>query len=242
MSVYLLVHGAWHGGWCWRDVKCILEAEGHSVHSPTLTGLGSKAHLMSRGITMERMVGDIVKELMNHDLQDVVLVGHSFAGPVITGAADREPERIRCLIYLDAAILEDGEAMFSSLSPEIVAERRKLAGETSGGVSLPVPPTAAFGILDPQQAEYAAQHLTPHPLSSYETPLRLNSRPGDVAPCSYIKCTDPVYAALEASRQRAYDYGWPIYELKTGHDAMISAPEATAALLTQLGEEARRIY
>ncbi len=238
MSVFVLVHGAWHGGWCWRAVKELLEAKGHQVYTPTLTGLGRRADLMSRGITMDRMVGDVADMLRHGDLSDVVLVGHSFGGPVITGAADRESSRIRNLIYLDAAILEDGESMFDMIPQDIVTERRKLAIETSGGVSLPVPDTSIFGIMDEGQSEFVKRRLTPHPISTYETPLNLCGKPGDVAPCSYIVCTNPMYKPLAQARERAKSYDWPLYELATGHDAMISAPQDTAGLLMRISEKA----
>lgn len=238
MSDYVLVHGAWHGGWCWSKVKSHLEASGHRVFTPTMTGLGMNAHLMSRGITMDRVVGDIARLLIDEDLKDSILVGHSFAGPVITGAADREPERVRCLIYLDAAILEDGETMFDLLPAETVKTRLEQAESASGGVSFPVPHPAAFGISDADQEDYLQRHLTPHPVSTYQTPLSLKHRPGTVAPCCYIVCTDPIYPALAAARERVRTYGWPMHELATGHDAMISAPIRTAEMLMYVSENA----
>jgi len=122
---FVLVHGVWHGGWCWSRVAALLRARGHRVTTPTQTGLGERSHLLSPAITMDTFVEDIVRHLEWEDLQDVVLVGHSFGGAPITGAADRVLERIGRLIYLDGAIMEDGETWFGLLPPDIAASPRR---------------------------------------------------------------------------------------------------------------------
>jgi len=116
---YVLVHGAWHGGWCWRDVAALLRAQGHRVTTPTLTGLGERRHLMSRDITLDTFVADILNHIEAEELDDIILVGHSHAGIAISGVADRIPERIRHLVYLDAVILESGVTAFDMLPPEV---------------------------------------------------------------------------------------------------------------------------
>src|SRR3954452_14570534 len=144
-KTFVLVHGAWHGGWCWGKVAAILRSRGHTVFTPTQTGLGERTHLLSKSITLDTFVEDIVNVLKFEDLKDVTLVGHSFGGPPITGTADRVPERIKQLIYLDAAMLQGGQSVFSLIPEELVAARRKLAQDTSGGLSIPPPPAASFG-------------------------------------------------------------------------------------------------
>ena len=233
MSTYVLVHGAWHGGWCWRFVRHLLEHAHHRVLTPTLTGLGERAHLMSESISMDTVVDDIANVLIYEDLSDVILVGHSFAGTVISGVAERTPDRIRQLVYLDAALLEDGESLFGCMPPEIAAARQRLAIETSNGMSLPIPTAENLGIVDDAQRAFVQKFLTPQPLSTYVTPLKLRRRPGERFPCCYIVCTNPAYAPLAWSRGRAKGYGWPIIPIETGHDAMITAPKALSEILLQ---------
>jgi len=231
---FVLVHGIWHGGWCWSQVAEILRGRGHSVTTPTLTGLGERSHLLSESITLETFVEDIVNHLTWTDLSDVVLVGHSFAGAVIIGAADRVPERIAGLIFLDAAIMEDGETWFGLLPKEIVDGRMAKAQASSGGISLPVAPPESFGVTDPDQAAYLERMLTPHPLATCTTPLKLDAPPGNGLPAHYIVCTRPAYPPVAAMHKRAREAGWPISELATGHDAMVIAPQKTADLLEEV--------
>lgn len=233
-QTFMLVHGAWHGGWCWAQVADILRAHGHRVFSPTQTGLGAKKHLMSRDITLDVFVQDLVHELEFEDLHDVVLVGHSFGGIAISGAADRVPARIRQLIYLDSLLLPGGMTPFSQLSPEVVAQRTAAAQAFDGGLSLPPPPPEAFGLLDPAHQAVIAHRLTPHPFGCYTSALNLQHELANHLPRTYVVCTDPIYPALAKSRELARSLGWPVVELATGHDAMVSAPQATAELFMQL--------
>jgi len=234
---FVLVHGIWHGGWCWSQVAEILRGRGHSVTTPTLTGLGERSHLLSESITLETFVEDIVNHLNWSELSNVVLVGHSFGGAVIIGAADRVPERIAGLIFLDAAIMKDGETWFGLLPKEIVDDRMAKAQASSGGVSLPVAPPESFGVTDPDQAANLERMLTPHPLATCTTPLKLGSPPGNGLPAHYIACTEPAYPPAVAMHERARKAGWPISELATGHDAMLTAPQETADLLDKIARE-----
>jgi pimeloyl-ACP methyl ester carboxylesterase len=231
---FVLVHGVWHGGWCWSRVAEKLRARGHRVTTPTHTGLGERSHLLSSSITMDTFVEDIVGHLTWEKLEDVVLVGHSFGGAPITGVADRVPERIAMLIYLDAAIMEDGETWFGLLPPDIAASRQKAAEESSGGLSLPIAPVDSFGVTKPDDVAFLQGRLTPHPLATFSTPLRLAGPAGNGLPARYITCTDPVYVPAKLMLERARDRGWPASELKAGHDAMVVAPDATADLLEKL--------
>jgi pimeloyl-ACP methyl ester carboxylesterase len=228
---FVLVHGAWHGGWCWTRVADLLRARGHRVTTPTMTGLGERAHLMSHDIDLALMTADLVNHLHWEDLADVVLVGHSFAGNAITGAADQTPGRIARLVYLDAQVPASGHAPFDALPREIVAERLRLAETSSGGLSIPPPPAGAFGVSDPDDARWIESRLTPHPLRSFTTSQTFDGPPGNGLPAEYVLCADPVYGPLEGSRARARELGWPIVELAAGHDAMVTAPQALADLL-----------
>ncbi|MGY2049541.1 alpha/beta fold hydrolase [Methylobacterium sp. JK268] len=231
---FVLVHGAWHGGWCWRRVADRLRAAGHRVLAPTCTGLGERAHLLSRAITLDTFVQDVAGVLVAEELQDVVLVGHSFGGLAISGVADAAPERIRHLVYLDALLVEPGRAPFDILSPETVAARRRAAAP-SGGVSLPAPPPEAFGVFDPADAAWLARRLTPHPLGTYESPLTLRHPLGNGLPRTYVDCNSPRYPTLDGVKAWIRQQpGWNWAVLETGHDAMVSDPEATARLLVAL--------
>jgi pimeloyl-ACP methyl ester carboxylesterase len=231
---FVLVHGVWHGGWCWRRVADLLVARGHRVTTPTHTGLGERHHLLDSSITMATFVEDVVNHLTWEDLSDVILVGHSFGGAPITGAADRVPERIAKLIYLDAAIMEDGETWFGLLPHDIVEARRKAAEESSGGLSLPAAPAESFGVTKADDVAFLVPRLTPHPLATFSTPLELRSPPGNGIEAHYIACTDPAYMPADLSLKRARQKGWPVSELKTGHDAMVTVPRETADLLEKL--------
>ena len=131
----------------------------------------------------------------------MVLVGHSFGGNAISGAADRVPARIRHLVYLDAMILEDGQTPWGRMRPEVAAERRRLVPEQGGGIVAPPPPVSAFGVPeDHPLAPWVRRRLTPHPAGTYRTPLRLGAPPGNGLPCTYIACADPWYAPLDWAR------------------------------------------
>lgn len=165
MTSFVLLHGAWHGGWCWARVAPLLRARGHHVLTPTQTGLGERAHLLHAGITVDTFVQDLVGVLRAEELEHAVLVGHSMGGVAITGAADQVPERVRSLIYLDSRILENGESVQDQSTPELAAARSKAAAG-SGGVSLPPPPASAFGIPDGPDADWVTRRMTPHPFGT----------------------------------------------------------------------------
>lgn len=234
MRTFLLLHGASHGGWCWADVRATLEADGARVLSPTLSGLAERAGELTGAITLTTWIDEIAALFEAEDLRDTILVGHSFAGPIISGVAERVPERIARLVYLDALVLEDGESPFDTLRPDVVAARRAQAQESSGGLTIPAPPPHAFGVLDPAVAAAIAPKLTPHPLATYESKLRLARPPASGFKADYVISADPLYTPLAQARERVRSYGWPIHEIPTGHDLMVTAPEATAALLRRI--------
>ncbi len=236
MKTFVLLHGAWHGGWCWREVASLLRARGHAVTTPTQTGLGERRHQFSAAITLETFVQDVVEHLEAEEIEDAILVGHSFGGLGISGAADRVPGRIRHLVYLDALVLRDGQAPFDIMPADVVAARRRLAAEQGGGLFIPIPPVSAFGVPeDHPLAPWMRRRMTPHPLSTYETPLRLRHPVGNGLPRTYIAAADPAYPALAAiqARLRA-EPGWTWREIATGHNAMVTAPEALAEMLRGL--------
>jgi pimeloyl-ACP methyl ester carboxylesterase len=236
-KIYVLVHGAWHGGWCWREVEIALRGMGHRVTTPTQTGLGERKHLLTKDITLDTFVADVVNHIEAAELSEVILVGHSFGGVSITGAADKLPNRIRHLVYLDSVILENGRSVFSVLPPDVVAARKKTVTEEGQGLFLPPPVPTAFGIPKGHPStDWVRRRLTPHPIGTYDSALRLDNPVGNGRPCTYVACTNPVYGPLEGSRQWAKaQKGWNWQEIATGHDAMIIAPMELARVLAAIG-------
>ena len=234
-KTYLLVHGSWCGGWFFDPVADRLRAQGHRVFTPTQTGLGERSHLLSRAVTLDTFVTDLANVIEWEELRDVILVGHSFAGGPITGVADRMPDRLRRVVYLDAIIWQNGQSFLSTLPPEVAAARRKTAQEV-GGVSVLPPPLGALGSLGLSAGpteDWFKRRATPHPLATYETPLRLgNPSIGNGRPCTYVAFTQPAFPAPEPSRRWAREQkGWSWMELPIGHAAPIIAPDKVAELL-----------
>ncbi len=234
MTNFVLLHGAFHGGWCWPRVAGPLRAAGHTVFTPTQTGLGERAHLLSRDITLDVFVQDLVGVLEAEELRDAVLVGHSFGGSAISGAADRVPQRVRQLVYLDSMVLEDGQSPLNRSVPVVAAERRRL-GALTGGLSIAPPDPTVFGVLPGSDCEWMRRRLTPHPFGTYDSPLRLSHRVGNGLPCTYVACMDPEYVTLAGHRAFARAQpGWGYREIPTGHNPMITAPGLLVALLEEL--------
>ena len=230
---FVLVHGAWHGGWCWRRVGERLAAAGHRVWAPTLTGLGERRHLLSRDVTLEVMFRDVIGVIEAEELTDVILVGHSFGGTVVTGVADRIPERIAQLVFLDGSLAESGQSLLDGVMPaDVAASRRAAAQAHDGGLSLPPPKAAALGISDPADAAWVERRMTPHPFGTFTETVRWSAPIGHGRPKVYLDCVQPVYAPLVGLKARLRGRAdWPFLELATGHDAMVTAPDELTAML-----------
>ena len=231
---FLLVHGAWHGGWVWKEMADLLRYQGYSVSCPTQTGLGERKHLISSDITLQIFIEDIVNHIISEDLYNIILVGHSFAGSTISGVADKLKDRIKQLIYLDAVILLNGQSPFDIAPVEVVNERIALAEQSEGKLSVPSPKAEAFGVFDVRKSLLLESKLTPHPLSTFKSKLVLKNEIGNGLPLSYIICTDPVYKSLESSREIVKKMNWPIFELKSGHNAMFTHPKETLNLFMKI--------
>ncbi|MEK9661200.1 MAG: alpha/beta hydrolase family protein [Alphaproteobacteria bacterium] len=231
---FVLVHGAWHGGWCWRDVGDALRAEGHRVFTPTLTGLGERTHLLSAETDLMQHVDDVVQVLEFEELDEVVLVGHSYAGPVITGVADRVAGRLSRLVYLDAAVYDDGEALVDVLPAQMTADRRAEVIDVDGVLCSPTPTAARFGVDDPGKAAWVERHLVPQPLACSTRKLELANPVANGLPADYIVCTVGLYAHFESSRQKARACGFSMHEIATGHDAMVTMPADLTAMLMDI--------
>ncbi|MFG1702676.1 alpha/beta fold hydrolase [Nonomuraea sp. M3C6] len=238
MATYVLVHGGAHGGWCYQRVARILRSAGHDVYTPTMTGVGERAHLLRPDIDLDFHIKDIITVLEYEDLREVILVGHSYGGMVITGAADRAGDRIGHLVYLDAATPINGQSL-ADVSPAQMRAARD-AGRVVDGVELVLwpgtEPIPHYGVTDLDDIAWMTPRLTPHPYRCFEQPLRLTNETAlwDI-PQTHIVCTatlphrDPARMAKASAAGRVWD-------IDTGHDLMITEPKAVADLLLRLLE------
>lgn len=231
---FVLVHGAWHGGWCWHGVAETLRERGHCVTTPTQTGLGERSHLLSPAVDFNTFVQDLTNHLLFENLREAVLVGHSFGANVVAATVDRLPGRVARLIFLDGFLPESGRSAFEQLPADITRRRILAAQQSSGGLTIPIPDVVLFGLKDDQQQRDVADRLTPHPMQTYQTKIRLDGPLGNGVPCDYIQCTRPRYPGTENSLAAVHRRGWPVHELAYGHDAMLEAPVATADLLESI--------
>jgi pimeloyl-ACP methyl ester carboxylesterase len=228
---YVLVHGAWHGGWCWRDVATSLRAAGHTVFVPTLTGLGEKVHLVSPSVNLSTHVSDVENLIRFEDLHDVILVGHSYAGHVVPLVTDRVKGRIRHVVFVDSVLPHDGKPF---LGPDIGEQRAKTA---IAGYLLPPMDVDWFGVpKDHPKADWVRRNLTNHPLPTLMETVRYKNGGAHGVPKTYISCTvrrvpgqpDPAEALVKDKP------GWTWRTLETGHDAMITAPDELSQLLLEI--------
>ncbi len=207
MATYVLVHGGGHGGWCYQRVARLLRSSGHEVYTPTLTGLGERSHLLRSDIDLDMHIRDVVAVLDYEDLRDVILVGHSYGGMVITGVADRAADRIGRIVYLDAATPTNGQSLVDVAGPIIEAVRPM--GEVVDGlelVLLPAPDAGLlYGVTDAADLAWMADRLTGHPWRCFEQPLQLTNETALWAiPQYHIVCTSTVATARQGvGRERA---------------------------------------
>ena len=236
MATYVLVHGGWHGGWCWKKVTPLLRAAGHDVYAPTLTGLGERVHLLTPAVGLETHVEDVLGVLRYEDLQQVVLVGHSYGGIVITGVAERAADRLAHLVYLDAFVPRDGQCLLDLVPPERAAATREQAKTTGDGWRVPPRPVEQFGVTAEADLRWAGPKVGDQPRLTFEQPVHCASVASAALPRTFIRCTESAgsgFSATFAERVRA-DTSWRYRELATGHDAMITAPDALADLLLEV--------
>jgi pimeloyl-ACP methyl ester carboxylesterase len=221
-----LVHGGGHGGWCYQRVARLLRAAGHDVDTPTLTGLGERAHLLGPHVDLDLHIRDVVAVLGSEDLRDVILVGHSYGGMVITGVADRAADRVGRLVYLDAATPVNGQSLVDVAGPVINAVRPM--GTTLDGIELvllPAPDAGLlYGVTDPADLAWMAERLTPHPWRCFEQPLRLiNEAALSAIPQYHVICSSTLPTRDRALMAKAQAEG-RLWQIDTGHDLMITEP------------------
>jgi pimeloyl-ACP methyl ester carboxylesterase len=231
MATFVLVHGAWHGGWCWRHVAPRLRRAGHDVYAPSLTGLGDRAHLARPDLDLDVHVQDVVALLDMEDLGDVLLVAQGYGGMVVTGAADRDPARIRHLVYLDAFVPENGNCALDYVVPERAAAMRG-DGEPTGSVA--PPPVSLWGLTRPDHVAFVERPEVRHPYRPLTQPIRLrNEALLARLPGTFVYCSSPATGSFDQFAARYKDDpAWRFFELRTGHAAMILVPaELTDVLL-----------
>lgn len=221
MTDFVLVHGAWHGAWCWRKILPTLWAKGHRAFAVTLTGVGEREHLMSSNIRLATHIEDVAAVIETEELTRFVLVGHSYGGLLITAVADRYAERIDRLVYVDAILPRSGESWSSSHDDSTRQTRR--AGIARDGV-IPPPPATAYGLTG-EDAAWVDRRQRPHPGAVYEDVIEFDEVRVARLSRTFVDCISPALPAVERSRQRVRsEPGWQVVEIATGHDPMISAP------------------
>ncbi len=234
MATFVLVHGSFGGGWCWKLVTPMLRNLGHDVYAPTLTGLGERAHLLSCGVDLDTHIEDVTSLLFHEDLSGAVLVGHSYAGMVITGVAARVPERIAKLVYLDAYVPLDGQTE-ADLWPPPASSGPAFARPSGPDEMRPPPPPAAFGITEPGMSGWVAARLKPHPMGTYLQAPPVSTPESRAIPRAYVVCTASSMPHLMAPfAARARSEGWQVREIASDHEVELTHPRELVDVLNEL--------
>ncbi len=233
MANFVVAHGAWSAGWTWKKMRPLMRAAGHELVTPTYTGIGERSHLAHAGIDLNQHITDVLQVLAFEDLSDVVLIGHSYGGMVATGVADRAPERIRHLIYLDAFAPKNGEAAMS-LQPEAVRLRMADAVHTQGD-GWRVPPNPMPPDTDPADIAWAMPKRVMQPVKTLQQPIELTGAV-DQLPRSYIYCTrsGPGDVFRQFANRAQSEPGWRYVEMDASHNPHITCPEALMNVLASL--------
>lgn len=230
---FVLVHGAWHGGWCWRRVADRLAAHGHRVFTPTLTGLGERAHLFSDDIDLSTHVEDIVRLLQSYDLSNIVLVGHSYGGMVISGVAERAEAAIRSMVFLDAFVPENGKSLFDYLTEERRKVNEELAAK-NGYRFLPAVPAEFFNVNEKDRAWVDAKCM-PQPYKTFTEKAKLTGARERIKKKTYVRAEGypAAYFAGFYEKLKA-DPAWRVIALPCGHDVMVDMPDRLTEILQEV--------
>lgn len=240
MATFVLVHGAWHGGWCWRDTARALRAAGHEVHTPTHTGVGQRFHLSSEAITLETHIRDVLGCIESEELNDVILCGHSYGGMVITGVADRLGDRVKALVYLDAFVPEHGDSLNGlidkALPPEVAAQFvggfRGAALEGHSGLMQPIP-AEMFNVSAANRA-WVDRRCVPQALATFEMPMLLRGGSNPALKRVYILADAWEPSPFRHFAAQSAERGWDVVKMPCGHDVMVDMPKELAAELVRL--------
>ena len=230
---FVLIHGAWHGGWCWQRVATALQAKGHKVYAPSLTGLADRSHLLSNSINLDTHIADIVNLFKWEDLRNAVLVAHSYGGWPVSGAIEQLLDRVSSIVYVDAFMPADGERGFDLTSQTFQQQLREAVAKGEAG--RPVPQGNAFRILDPKDVAWVAGKMTPQPVGVAMQPVKNTAAREKVARKTYIRA--PAYPQPSFDQYLARckaDSSWRTYSFapsEAGHDIMVDAPVKLAQIL-----------
>ncbi len=235
MTTFILIHGMWHGGWCWERLTPLLRDAGHEVHAPTLAGLAERANMRSDQIDLDTHVQEIVNLIKANDLRDVILVGHSLGGFMAHVVADRIPEQIAHIINLDGIVPENGKAL-KDLIGETWDFFQKKAIESGDEWWCPPITEWTFGVSG-VDLEWMQSKLTPHPLKTLTTPVALSNPAAQSIPSTFILCSEGMTEEDIAAEEKKFTgLGMNFRSLPTGHDAMITLPNELANILFQLAK------
>jgi pimeloyl-ACP methyl ester carboxylesterase len=227
MTTFVLVHGAWHGSWCWKRVRSLLQRQGHEVFTPTLTGVGERAHLLAPSVDLRTHTLDVLNLIDWEELDDIVLCGHSYGGMVVTGVADKIPRRIRTLVYLDAFVPENGDSLVQ-FAPIMDAQL------VEGWKCIPIS-AETFGV-NPADRAWVDRQCTLQSAACFRQPAELTGGLSQLKRIGYIYASgwagfqSPFHPFYEKAKSR----GWFTHEVECGHDVMLDRPDALAALLADL--------
>jgi pimeloyl-ACP methyl ester carboxylesterase len=230
VSTYVLVHGAWRGSWIWKRVRRLLQARGHEVFTPTLTGVADRSHMSSPGVNLDTHITDVTNLIRWEELSDVILCGHSYGGCVVSGVADRVPEQIGALVYLDAFVLENGQCLNDMIPPKVRRERLALVKEVGEGWKLPPIPAEEFNV-NPRDRDWVNRQATMQSMATSEQPLHLTGAINQIKNITYILASDWSPSPFPQFYEMAKTRGWKTITIECGHDVMLDQPEELADLL-----------
>jgi pimeloyl-ACP methyl ester carboxylesterase len=228
MATFVLVHGAWGGSVIWRPIAAALRKAGHEVYTPTLTGLGERRHLLRRDIDLDTHIEDVLGVINYEDLEGIVLVGHSYGGMVVTGAADAVPEKIASLVYVDAFVPRDGDSLVGLRPPGAPVP----AAASADDWLTPRLPAEAFGNASAAVRDYMERKSAPQPSACFTQPVKLSGGIGRIRRKTYLYCNDPQPTTFTPFYERLRNEpGWTVHTLPCTHFVQFDMPKELTALL-----------
>jgi pimeloyl-ACP methyl ester carboxylesterase len=231
-KTFVLVHGAWHGGWCWRRVADALEKKGHKVFAPTMTGLGACSHLLSKDVNLATHITDIVNFIEWENLSDIVLVGHSYGGMIINGVAEKMPNKIASIVFLDAFVPANGESLADTASQPV--KDAIAAALTRGDIALKAVPAAVFRVNEADRP-WVDGKCTPHPVATLTDKAAFTGGRDKIARKTFIRAKGYPSVAFDANLEKLKsNSAWKTYEMTCGHDAMVDQPQELTDILLQV--------
>ena len=231
-KTFVLVHGGWHGGWCWRRVADLLEKKGHKVFAPTMTGLGERSHLLDAKINLATHVTDIVNVVKWEELSDIVLVGHSYGGLIISGVAEQMREAIGSIVFLDAFVPESGDSVADKASQPV---REAIAALVQKGDSAMKPVPAAVFRVNEKDRAWVDGKCTPHPIATLTEKINVTGAYERIAKKAYIRAKGYPSIPFDGTQAKvAANPAWRVYELACGHDAMVDMPDRLTEILLEV--------